>query len=466
MSCAPNTTVMPAALNTSVLAAEGYSNAQVVRLILKMVRLYKHQTKALAKSLRGKNDLESARNIYTTIRKHIRYDLDPEIVQRVPTPARIWQDGKGDCKGMAVLAASLLDQMGIPYAVRFVRNPNEKRKGIYNHVYVVAHPGKGGKEIVIDPTIVHFNANPAFVEKIDLVPGREGMALGCNSCRAGGVGEPITMATALAIAKFAPVVIGGIRALAGGGTGSGGGGGTFYASYMGALANLVERNGVADGRRLFEQGQRGTLDSPLTLIAQVAAAETDPVRKAQINNWEDTRMAAIPSTAQWRTGTNAFGQPTYTSRQALVTAKNRVQAYTWVVNDNMALDRLIIGEPVSLTGTSPFFYTTVRNYIAQLAAGGNAEAADIMRKSFDVSAAQSSAFSTGLQSGISPTSSTPGVATTASVPSTTIVHASQGLQTAQQQQSTPGLWSKLQPWLLPVGGALAGLGVIYIVTKK
>ncbi len=469
MSCEPNNNVlMPPAMNTTVLKATGYNNAQVVRLILQMIRLYKKQVKALAQSLKGKNDFESARNIYNAIRRHIAYNLDDETVQRVPTPARIWQDRKGDCKGMAVLAASLLDQLRIPYAVRFVRNPNEKRRGIYSHVYVVAHPGKGSKEIVIDPTISYFNANPPFVEKIDLVPGSEGMAVGCTSC-SGRIGEPITMATALAIAKFAPVVIGGIRALIGGASRLGsGGGGTFYSNYMNALANLVERNGIADGRRIWQTGQRGTLDNPLATIALVANATTNPVWLAQINDWQDTRMSAIPSSTQWQTGTNAFGQPKYTSKQALVTAKSMVQAYTWVVNDNMALDRLILGEPTNLNGTSPGFYENVRAYIAQLAASGNTDAADILRKSFDVSAAQSSIFNTGANitiPGAAPAPASIAPATMSSGTGPTIVHASQGLISAQQQ-ATPGMWSKIKPYLLPIGGAVAGLGIIYVITKK
>ena len=120
------------------------------------------QFRQLAESLRGKNDRETFRNIWSFVRSKIRYreDQGPE---KIKSPARLLNSKVGDCKSMALLSAALVKNLGYPYFFRVTRyNPQTPENG---HIYLMAI-GKGGA-VAIDPVNKVFSNEPKWWRKMD-----------------------------------------------------------------------------------------------------------------------------------------------------------------------------------------------------------------------------------------------------------------------------------------------------------
>lgn len=121
--------------------------------IIEQIRLAESRGAAFLTSevetLRGKNNRETARNIWSFIRQNIEYREDGEH-QRTQSPAHLWKTRKGDCKSMTVFAASVLQKLGVPYdlTVDFY-NSDSPQKG---HIFVTLKDGT-----ILDPVNQVFN---------------------------------------------------------------------------------------------------------------------------------------------------------------------------------------------------------------------------------------------------------------------------------------------------------------------
>ncbi|MGC3979043.1 MAG: hypothetical protein QM751_12955 [Paludibacteraceae bacterium] len=87
-------------------------------------------------------------------------------MQWIKTPARLYVDGFGDCKSMALFACSCLRCLGIRHYFRFVSFNREKEA---THVYAVAIDMRGN-EIYIDPVVrpIRFNYQEKYTYKVDM----------------------------------------------------------------------------------------------------------------------------------------------------------------------------------------------------------------------------------------------------------------------------------------------------------
>jgi hypothetical protein len=128
------------------------------------------QVNELAHKLQGSNKLETCKTIFDYIVSHVAYKQDPPGVQWVKTPARLVHDKFGDCKSMAIFAASCLRCLDIDHCFRFVGFTHSKD---VTHVYVAVPDGNGG-EITIDPVTGYdgnrklFNDEVTYTTKIDM----------------------------------------------------------------------------------------------------------------------------------------------------------------------------------------------------------------------------------------------------------------------------------------------------------
>lgn len=138
----------------------------VVHLIIDRDKYTAGHTKELAEYLEAETDKQTFRNIWKWVKKNIRYIPDAEI-ERVKSPGATYRDGYADCKSMALMVGSILQNLGIPYYYRVTfydeNNPD------YGHIYVVAKP-KGGAEVSIDPVHDQFNDEPNWWKKKDYMP--------------------------------------------------------------------------------------------------------------------------------------------------------------------------------------------------------------------------------------------------------------------------------------------------------
>lgn len=112
-----------------------------------------HTTAELAETLKRETEEDTCRAVFEFIINNVRYNEDPDGVQWIRTPARLLHDGEGDCKSMAILSASILNNLGIPCFFRFVSFSKNHQ---ITHVYTVTESG-----IIIDP-VERVNGQPVF----------------------------------------------------------------------------------------------------------------------------------------------------------------------------------------------------------------------------------------------------------------------------------------------------------------
>lgn len=112
-----------------------------------------HTTAELAETLKRGTEEETCRAVFDFIIENVNYNEDPNGVQWIRTPARLLHDGEGDCKSMAILSASLLNNLGIPCFFRFV---SFSKNNQITHVYTVTENG-----IIIDP-VERIDGQPVF----------------------------------------------------------------------------------------------------------------------------------------------------------------------------------------------------------------------------------------------------------------------------------------------------------------
>jgi hypothetical protein len=105
----------------------------------------------------GRNDWETAENIFLFLKKNCSYYIEGLEGQTVRNPSAILATGKIDgidCKNYALFIGGILDainrtgQLKIPFAYRFAQT--DFFEDYYNHVFIVVHPGTS-KEFFIDP---------------------------------------------------------------------------------------------------------------------------------------------------------------------------------------------------------------------------------------------------------------------------------------------------------------------------
>jgi hypothetical protein len=127
----------------------------------KLVTATLHQTKKISKVLKGKNTLETSRNIWHFLYENIQYKMDEAGIEQLREPNRSWTDRKTgiDCDCFSIFASSILTNLGIPHALRITKyNGNND----YQHVYVVVQ-----NNIIIDPVVDSFNYQKQFSGKHD-----------------------------------------------------------------------------------------------------------------------------------------------------------------------------------------------------------------------------------------------------------------------------------------------------------
>ena len=128
------------------------------------------QVDELAHKLQQDTRMATCKNIFDYIVSHVSYKQDPPGVHWVKTPARLVHDRFGDCKSMAIFAASCLRCLDIEHCFRFVGFTHSKD---VTHVYVAVPDGNGG-EITIDPVTGYdgnrkqFNDEVTYTTKIDM----------------------------------------------------------------------------------------------------------------------------------------------------------------------------------------------------------------------------------------------------------------------------------------------------------
>lgn len=154
---------IPAATNKTVLKYSNGNTDDIVQEVLACYRDSRTQLVKFAPHLRGKDTLETCRNIWNFWKENIQYKIDATGGQWVQTPAAVWSKKVCDCKSFSVAIAASLYALGIDGKFRFTSYGSNTTAP--THVYVVAMVD--GKEIIIDCVWTAFNSQKAFKKNWD-----------------------------------------------------------------------------------------------------------------------------------------------------------------------------------------------------------------------------------------------------------------------------------------------------------
>lgn len=150
----------------SVVVGGGKARLEdTLTLIQSIIPETKEDTARLAPALKGKNTIETCRNIWQFVYGHIQYKMDKTGVEQVRRPSRSWADRLSgvDCDCYTVFIGSILLNLGIPFKMRVTKYKGREH---FQHIYPIV-PTVGGY-ITLDCVTDRFNYEVPFSEKLDL----------------------------------------------------------------------------------------------------------------------------------------------------------------------------------------------------------------------------------------------------------------------------------------------------------
>jgi hypothetical protein len=105
-------------------------------------------------------------NIWQMLHDCIAFREDDDDCQWIQLPNYLVWSGQGDCKSLTLLTASILNNLGIDYNIKFT---GSMYMYPVHHVYIVAAPGTD-QECIIDRTMPHFDQEPPYVKSREFDP--------------------------------------------------------------------------------------------------------------------------------------------------------------------------------------------------------------------------------------------------------------------------------------------------------
>lgn len=156
-------------LNTTEVVKTGFITNDIINLLLEADKLDSKTTLNLP-DLEGRDDLETAKNVWQFVKRNIRYKEDDATkYQDIRTAARAISDGACDCKCFSVTIVAIMRQLGFEDLYYRFTGSTDPKTGEpdtdYTHVYVVWKPD--GQEIPIDGTYNYFGKEVPYKFKMD-----------------------------------------------------------------------------------------------------------------------------------------------------------------------------------------------------------------------------------------------------------------------------------------------------------
>jgi hypothetical protein len=132
-------------------------NSDIINALHKYMPYAVEQSRKRASLFKGKDNLETCKNIWNFLKSNIRYIEDSIFFQDIKLPNRLIKDGKGDCKSYSMFTGSILDCLGIPYKFAYTSYTDSKTP---QHVYVQTDDG-----VIIDAVWNKFNDEKIYTYK-------------------------------------------------------------------------------------------------------------------------------------------------------------------------------------------------------------------------------------------------------------------------------------------------------------
>jgi len=141
---------------TIVIKKSG-NNADIINALHKYMPYAVQQSKKRASMFKGKDNKETARNIWSFLKHNIRYIEDSEHFQDIKLPDRLIKERKVDCKSFSMFTGSILDNLNIPYKFAYTSYTDSKTP---QHVYVQLDDGT-----IIDAVWKKFDSEKPYTYK-------------------------------------------------------------------------------------------------------------------------------------------------------------------------------------------------------------------------------------------------------------------------------------------------------------
>lgn len=150
--------------NKKKILVENQSTNDIIESILNNHKKYINEYKNISSFFKGSNNYETGKNIYNYLKKNISYKIDSANQQLIKSPAAILATKEADCKMYSNFAASILDNLKIPFVYRFAGYSAFDNQPA--HVFVVINPNTK-KEIWLDPVLRQYDYKKPYNFKID-----------------------------------------------------------------------------------------------------------------------------------------------------------------------------------------------------------------------------------------------------------------------------------------------------------
>jgi len=132
----------------------------IIKGILENHEKYKDDYDKISEYFVGRNDINTAKNVFNFLKKYVPYYIEPSKLQTLRSPSAILSIKQGaDCKSFSSFINGTFDSLNrkgifkIPLAYRFASYKNSTKPG---HVFAVLYPGNEN-EIWVDPVLDNFN---------------------------------------------------------------------------------------------------------------------------------------------------------------------------------------------------------------------------------------------------------------------------------------------------------------------
>lgn len=171
MSCNPRKIIKASERRTVVKYRDG-DTADIITVILEMdARSGNYIYAAAAECLRGKNDMETLKNIWSFVKFNVRYQADKPGNELVKSPGALFDLGHGDCKSFSIAIVALLRTLGFK-DIRFRFTSYDRDD--FSHVYVVCR--NGGRDVILDAVHSRFNDEVPYRRKKDIAAIQAGIS--------------------------------------------------------------------------------------------------------------------------------------------------------------------------------------------------------------------------------------------------------------------------------------------------
>lgn len=180
---------------------ENADMAKIISTIMDADELSKPFTAQFARYLQGRDDQETLSNIWTFVKKEIKYVRDRPGNEVVKSPGQLWKSREGDCKSFSIFIGSILNNLGYNYKYRVaIYSPLTPQQG---HIYPVAIL-PDGEEVVVDAVHTRFDDEAKYYKAWDYTPGKTGRKAVSSIS---GIGSPGPNTTGLALALIATILL-------------------------------------------------------------------------------------------------------------------------------------------------------------------------------------------------------------------------------------------------------------------